>query len=277
MENTIWYAILGIIGYIMIRCTYKKTDLRQYIALYIFTMGLAFFMEYFVLILFDAYAYHPKVFGDNWFDNTVGSSMSQALFIPSLLLLIITFQLKLRRILFILFGVFLIEEFFTWINIYEHYWWKSWYTFIILFISIYVLKMWRNLLKKPFSFTRFLTMYMAITTCMQGLTIISQAFFRTHYYTVGWFTELSRDSVAFNTAYWMIYSLLLAAIVLYCFSFLACSILLVGDLSINVILEGAGVLHINQFWHPAMLGICLLLVLLMMKRLEAYLFCRILK
>ncbi|QVY60001.1 hypothetical protein [Cytobacillus gottheilii] len=277
MQNTLWYAILGIIGCIMIWCTYKKTDLRLYIALYIFTMGLAFFLDYFVLILFDAYAYHPNVFQDNWYDNTVGSSMSQALFIPSLLMLMVTFQMKLRMIVFLLFGVFLIEELFTMINIYEHYWWKSWYTFIILFISIYILKMWRNLLKQQIPFTRFLTIYMAITTCMQGLTIIIQAFWRTHHYTVGWFSELSRDSIAFNTAYWMIYSLLLAVIVLYCFSFSAFTILLVGDFSLNVILEKAGVLHINQYWHPVLFGICLILVLLMIKKLDDYLFSRILK
>lgn len=272
MSNMFWYALLGMISIVMAVYTFKKTEFRIHLAVYIFTMGLAFFMEYIVLILFNAYSFYPLVLHDRWYDNTVGSSLSQALFIPSFLMVLNAFRFNISGILFALFCVFLIEEFFIWKELYAHIWWHSSYTILILFVSIFVLKAWQKMLINRSPAAEFVTMYMAITTSMQGITIFVQAFLETYGYSIGWFNTPSRDSIAFNTAYWIIYSLLLAAILQYLFSYLTLSLLLIGDFILNYYLYKLGVLYVDQFWHIAVLSIVLISVLLMIRKLKSYLF-----
>lgn len=272
MSNVFWYALLGVFSILMVVYTFIKKEFRIHLALYIFTMGLAFFMEYLVLVLLNAYAFYPLMLNDRWFDNTVGSSLSQALFIPSFLMVLNAFRFNLSGILLALFGVFLIEEFFIWKELYTHFWWRSSYTLIILFISIFVLKAWQKMLKDKSPIAKFVTMYMAVTTSLQGITIFIQALFEPYRYSIGWFTLSSRDSIAFNTAYWIAYSVILAVILQYLFSYLTLSLLLMGDFLLNCFLQKLGVLYVEQFWHPALLSVVLIFIMLLMHKLKSYLF-----
>ncbi|WP_394141048.1 hypothetical protein [Cytobacillus oceanisediminis] len=270
--NLLWFLGLVLISAWIMYITYKKTEFHLNLAVYFFTMGLSFLMEYIVLILGDAYSYYPRVFSNQWYDDVFGSSISQAFFIPSILMAIAAFRINLKWVILIIVSIFGIEELFLWLGIYKHNWWNSWYTVVILFISVFIIKWWRNRVEGPDFFIQFVTIYMAITTIFQAVSFYLQAIFETHKYTIGWFESPYQDHIAFNVLIWIIYAFLLTLIILKFYRFLWLAILFLADSLFHIILIKMEILHINSFWHPIFFSIILIVLMILIRKLNVYMF-----
>lgn len=272
MSNLLWFLGLVLISLWLIYITHKKTDFRFNLAVYFFTMGLSFLMEYIVLILGDAYSYYPNFFSVHWYDNVFGSSISQAFFIPSVLMVIAAFRIPLKWIIFIIACIYGIEELFLWLGIYEHNWWKSWFTPVILFGAVFVIKWWRSKVEDPSFFFQFISVYMAITTIFQGISFGLTSIFGTHHYKIGWFESPYRDHVAFSVLIWLIYALLLSVVIIKYYRIKWLSLLFFADTAFHFIMIKLGILKVSSLWNPIFFSVILLLLLMLIRKLNNYMF-----
>ena len=272
MSNLLWFLGLVLISIGLIYITFIKTEFRYNLAVYFFVMGLSFLMEYIVLILGDAYSYYPKLFSIQWYDDVFGSSISQAFFIPSVLMAIAAFRMRFKWIIFIIAAIFGIEELFLWLGIYEHNWWKSWFTPIILFASVFVIKWWRSRVEAPTLFIQFITVYMASTTIYQGISFGLTAILGTHQYKIGWFESPYQDHIAFSVLIWIIYALLLTIIIIKFYRFIWMVLLFFADLAFHCFMVKMDILKICTFWNPLYFSVILMLLLVLIRKLNNYMF-----
>ncbi|PAE22829.1 hypothetical protein [Bacillus sp. 7894-2] len=272
MSNLLWFLGLVLISMGLIYIAYKKTDFRFNLAVYFFAMGLSFLMEYIVLILFDAYSYYPNFFSIHMYDDVFGSSISQAFFIPSVLMAIAAFRIRFKWIILIIACIYGIEELFLWLGIYEHNWWRSWFTPAILFASVFVIKWWRNKVEDPSFFIQFITVYMAITTIFQGVSFGLTAIAGSHQYKVGWFESPYQDHVAFSVLIWIIYALLLTVVITKYYRFRWLTLLFFADFAFHITMVRMDILEISSYWNLIFFSVILILLLLLIRKLNNYMF-----
>lgn len=185
---------------------------------------------------------------------------------------IAAFRMRFRWIIFIIAAIFGIEELFLWLGIYEHNWWKSWFTPIILFASVFVIKWWRNSVEAPTLFIQFITVYMAITTIFQGISFGLTAILGTHQYKIGWFESPYQDHIAFSVLIWIIYALLLTIIIIKYYRIKWMALLFFSDLAFHSFMVKMDILEINAFWNPAYFSVILMLLLMLIRKLNNYMF-----
>ncbi|WP_033829699.1 hypothetical protein [Bacillus andreraoultii] len=206
--NYVWYFLLiGISLFVLMITLMKHKDKKRLLQTYFFITGLAYIVDYIVLVLLDAYYYKPLLVNSYWFDNILGSIVSQGITIPTSAVAIAEFHFRLTNILMITLSILGIEWFFLNMDLYEHHWWKIWITGILLPICFYIAKGWYQLLKRPGPFVKFFTMYLTIAVYINTLHFILLFLFSVPTYSVHWFNDPIRDSLTFNALY------------IFCFSF----------------------------------------------------------
>jgi hypothetical protein len=248
LTGILLFIALVIFSVLLIFLSFKK-NLREALPLYFFVMGLSFILEYAVFILGRAYTYRPNVFEERWFDEVFGASISQAFFIPAVLTAVSIFRLGFLWRLTVIAGIYIIEVFFLKAGVYDQHWWKTWYTSLILFAAMFIINSWRDLLKSPSPFVKFVTVYMAITTVIQAAAFYTVILFRLHTYHAGFFQSHDREQLAVSTFIWLIYSLFLAVIVIYEFRKAVFVGLFAGAWLFEKLLIQAGVLTISHWWN----------------------------
>ncbi|MEN8700557.1 hypothetical protein [Bacillus infantis] len=265
------FIALVVFSVILIIISFRK-EIRVSLPLYFFVMGLSFILEYIVFILGKAYTYRPTVFEEKWFDEVFGASISQALFIPAVLTAVSIFRISFLWRLAVIAGIFMIESFFLREGVYEQHWWRTWYTSVILFAAMFVTDIWRDSLKSPSPFVRFVTVYMAITTIIQAAVFYTVIFFRIHTYHAGFFESHDRDQLAFSTLIWLIYSLILAVIVIYEFRKMVFAGLFAGAWLFEKLLIQADVLTISHLWSSVYSAALITLFCFLIGKLAVYIF-----
>jgi hypothetical protein len=148
-RNNIPYLILLIIHTsLLIYTFYKKKDRRNLFVLLISNIGLAYFFEYIIVILFNGYTYKPNVFKNEYLDNVFGGILSQAIFVPFTTLFITAFNLgwKFKFAISVYFSI--VEFLFVGMRIYTHHWWRTRYTLFLLPIYFHISDKWYQHLKQ---------------------------------------------------------------------------------------------------------------------------------
>jgi len=142
--------------------TKSKEDKKNIFVMLITNIGIAYIFEYFVLNLFRAYKYMPKVFKQQTIDNIFGAILSQAVFVPITSVFITALNLRWKAKL--LFGLYfyIIDIFFLKLKVYKHNWWKSVYTLTLIPIYFVISDKWHSLLKKDNPIIKLLTLYLSI-------------------------------------------------------------------------------------------------------------------
>jgi hypothetical protein len=112
-------------------------------------LGFTYWIEVFLLLVFDAYTYYPML--TPWYpfqDAVLGNIFSQVSVSTTAVLCCV---LKLRGFYILIFSVayFLIDVLFSQLNIYRHYWYRSVYTLIGFPIYCLIIKMWYETLTRP--------------------------------------------------------------------------------------------------------------------------------
>lgn len=272
MPNFLWYVILGFTSLGIIIYTMKRTCWKKNIIIYFIAMGLAFFLELFVLFIGDAYAYYPQLLSDQWYDNTVGSSLSQALFIPSVIMAITALKPKRKIVLLIIAMIYAIEEVFIELGLYEHHWWHSYITSIILLLAIYVIGKWRDNIDFRSSWLRGITIFMASTTILQGVTVFLQIILVAYHYAPGWYSSPARDSIFFNTIYWIISCFMITFILTRYRPYWSLALIGISQYIFGLTLVRMNILQMNGFWHPLLFTLIIMLVVKGIEKIDKYLF-----
>lgn len=141
--NTIWYVLLGITSIIALLLIIRKPDYRKFnIAFTCTVLGLVYSLESIFLGFYGgAYSYYPKIFKDAFLDTVMGNHFSQVSICSTLVLLAVY---KLRTVWNFIFAAiyYLIELLFLKLGVYEHHWFKAWYTFLGFILLAFLIKKW---------------------------------------------------------------------------------------------------------------------------------------
>jgi hypothetical protein len=131
---------------------------KQSFASYFAIVGITFFIEWLILVIFKGYSYYPMMMKKAFDDIMMGNVVSQTL-ISSIALLIVVFDLK--YIWFIIFSIVLslIEVLFKNLGIYEQHWYKTWFTSLGLVGYFWIVKRW---VKKTIHSTARITQHTAL-------------------------------------------------------------------------------------------------------------------
>ncbi|MFT4412853.1 hypothetical protein ACLM5H_03235 [Fredinandcohnia humi] len=101
-------------------------------------IGLAYLFEYFVLNLFKAYTYRPKIMSKSYLDIILGAILSQAVYVPVSATFLAVFKKSWKwKLSFSLF-YFLIENLFLRLKVYAVNWWKPFYSIILLTVYFFI-------------------------------------------------------------------------------------------------------------------------------------------
>jgi hypothetical protein len=163
--NTIWFILLFITSIITNILILHKTNNNKFTIAFLFSIiGLSFIFEAVLVLGLNAYSYYPKIFEDSYLDIIFGNYFSQ-ISVSSTSLLLIVYNLS--YIWYCIFGLvyFLIDISFVKLGIYEHFWFKSIYTFFGFIIFSGLVKKWYSIAKNPTSrFIKYISLYLSVAS-----------------------------------------------------------------------------------------------------------------
>ncbi|AZB42505.1 hypothetical protein CEF21_09520 [Bacillus sp. FJAT-42376] len=211
MPHIFWYLLLLFFSMILFLFCGMK-DWRRLLPLWLFNSGLSYLFELIVYVVYDCYLYKPNVFDDQFTDSTFGSIFSQGLSVPAAAAFAAIYHLGIKAILLfsLLFSV--IEIWFLQLNIYEHIWWRTPYTFIFIPVIFYLSKYWYARLKTEQPFTQVFTHYICMITISITITWLLFAIHPSIVFQTGLFGESSRDHTFTNAMYSIFISVFYTAI-----------------------------------------------------------------
>lgn len=200
--NTIWYILLGILTSIQILLVIVKSDKKRLMfAYYLTILGLTFTFETIILIYFNAYEYYPLILKNPpyQFDDVLAGNVFSQTAVSASALVFVSFHLKnyWLAVFGIVYGC--IEEWFIALNIYEHHWYRTWMTLLLIPIFIWIAKrMFINLQKGIRPGTYYIYIYLGlflpyIIILLWGIFIL----FRIHTFNTDWLSNpmWSRTSI----------------------------------------------------------------------------------
>ncbi|MBM7704699.1 hypothetical protein [Metabacillus iocasae] len=270
MPHYVPFLVLVIISMMIFGIVlWLKRDSTLFI-LFLFMTGLAYFLEYIILILFNSYRYNPDLMKEDYFDNILGSVTSQAFAFPIMAVVIAAYQLRLPYIVIISIMFMGIEELFLSWDVYTHNWWKTPYTGVFMTIGFLISKIWYEWLHERFSmFIHTLTLYFSMISINATIMFVIVATFQTHWLQLDFFQNSTRDHINLNT----LYVFLLTAIYV-CLILKQASILWIGSVIVLIrifdwMLIQVGVLSLapwNSFFVIVLLDIFVLLITAVLHR-----------
>lgn len=143
--NTIWYLILLAVSAASVVVSLRKAGNKRFaFAFFLSAVGLVYIMEHIIVVYLNAYQYRPGISGDQAIEDTFGNICSQTS-IAATALLMIEFDLSFVWNIVFAAAYFLIEILFTRLGIYEHYWYRSWFTPAALVPLFWFYKKWYRL------------------------------------------------------------------------------------------------------------------------------------
>jgi hypothetical protein len=151
---------------------YQSKNKKQLFTLLMSNIGLAYLLEYFVLNLFKAYRYKPRMMKKKYFDNILGAILSQTIFVP-FTAAFVTAQ-KIGWVGKILGGVYfsLVEFVFLRLKVYKHNWWRTVYTFVLIPIYFIISDWWKIFLSNRNPLIRFISLFLMIMVTEANLLFI---------------------------------------------------------------------------------------------------------
>lgn len=158
-QNSKYYMLLIVSHiFLLLYVLYKKKERKTIFFTFLSIVGLAYYFEY-PLYIFKAYKYKTNLLKNKEKDNSFGSVLSQGLFVPTVAILISSFQLGWKiKFLFSMYFM-LIERLFIKIKIFQNRWWHTIYTTLSIFTFFFISDVWYKELKKGNKFILKMTQY----------------------------------------------------------------------------------------------------------------------
>ena len=133
--NTVWYVLLGLVTVFQVAFTLRRAEnRRQAAALYITLLGMTLWLETFLLIVFKSYAYYPGIITDpaHAYDDILAGNLFSQFSIAASMLMVAVLRLKFRWCVALALAYGVVEELFLALGIYEHYWYRTYFTVVLL-------------------------------------------------------------------------------------------------------------------------------------------------
>lgn len=188
-RNNFYYLGLVIIHiFLLIYVFYKKNNRKTIFLTFLSIVGLAFHFEY-PLYMLKAYKYKTKILKNKDQDNSFGSVLSQAIFVPSAAIFISTFKFGWKiKLLFTMYFV-LIERYFLKLHIYNNKWWHTIYTTFFIFVYFFISDAWYNGIKNGNKIILKLTLYNSFHVTYMNFLFLLSIFKRFRYQPVLFTTQ----------------------------------------------------------------------------------------
>lgn len=249
MKSSLYYIILAVISSIIFFYTlWKKRD-RKLVALYFFTVGVTYFMEYFVLVIFKGYAYNPGIFKQEYIDNITGAIVSDAFTIPMFSVFIAGFRMKFLKRFLIALAILGVEILYVKVGIYVHFWWSYLYSFIGANIFFYFAQKWLYKLHKPLKRSDTFAILFFSNLAMQASTVFLLASVLGKYiYIVKWFDDSYRSHSAFATLYIIFISIVFVSLIVFKLNWIWICVGIAIPSLIDIILINSHILRILHDW-----------------------------
>jgi hypothetical protein len=250
-SHSCWYLGLGFISCLLlvhICLKAKGTALLLFLTL----TGFGYLVEYMIYLLLGSYEYDPElILTDTYFDSNMGAIASNMLALPAAATLIAVFHLHWIWVV-LMSGLFVgIEWLFLKLGIYTHNWWRLEYTAIGLLFYFSLSKVWYRWLLAPMKGVRSLMILFFIVGAVHGtLLILPIMFFGSRTYTVDWFHNPSRDTTVFTASFYLVSSLLFAAVVKlrWKYQWLICIAVLLLIIATVSLWKKTGIVQIHVWW-----------------------------
>lgn len=167
MPSSYWYYGLVAVSLILLGAAFWYRRDWKLLILHLSVSALIRPFEIFVLST-HGYRFMPGIALTNSMDNYLGAYVSDLFIVPATAVAISAFLLSWRAVLLIAAIFTGIDWSFTMLGIYEHYWWKSIYTGIGLFILFTISGwLWRGLkTKRPKRLFQLFIIYLCYTTIL---------------------------------------------------------------------------------------------------------------
>ena len=211
-SNTIWYVLLGITSAITMVLVLVKSKNRGFtIAFTLATFGFALAIEANLVLIFNAYSYYPKIVDDLFQDAVLGNLFSQVSIATTSALLIV-YELSYGWYFVFAAIYYLIEELFLKLGIYQHFWYKSVYTFAGLIILFWVVKKWNNrLITSPKYTLHYITLFLGACAATLETIILPLKLSKTQIFQINFYGNLSKNHTTTSLFYvFLLISILIA-------------------------------------------------------------------
>lgn len=265
--HSIWYFSLIILSTLLfVFAMWRKRDIKLVI-LFLSTIGLIYLVEYFVLILFNSYVYNPGILHNQYYDNIMGAVVSNAFAIPMTAVFITAFRLNVIAKFAFVGALIGVEAFFVYKGIYHHIWWDYLYTGIGIFITFIITQKWYRLiinypLKKS---VEFITLFFSNIAIQITIAFILYGIMGFYSYSIDWFSNPNRNTVAFSTLYLFILSFVFAGLIVIRSSFKWMIVAFLMMSVIDFVLLKMHILHLSTHWfliYTFLIRIMILLIII---------------
>lgn len=143
-SHTIWYLLLGVATLIQVIYTlYHSENRLRTFAFYLSIVGLPLYFETFIMIFLNAYEYSPQIIQNpklDPFNDVLAGNLFSQFGVPSSALLLTVRRKRFYWYVVVSFIYSMVEVLFVYLDIYRHYWWRTWMTFVALLLFFAISK-----------------------------------------------------------------------------------------------------------------------------------------
>lgn len=147
--NSIWYIILALISIVLLSIVLTKSKRRKRdFGFFVAVFGLTLIIETVIYVFFRAYEYFPHFIPNSPPNDGVMGNLVSQFSISSAALFVCVFKLPFRGVVLSAAVFYFIEKLFLLLGIYQHYWYKTWMTFVGIIILFEFIKRWYSVIFK---------------------------------------------------------------------------------------------------------------------------------
>lgn len=194
-SNTIWYLLLFVTSIIaIVLILYKANNIKFTLAFLFSIIGFSFMLEAILVLGFNAYSYYPKIVPNSFLDVVFGNYFSQ-ISISSTALLLAIYNFSYIWYCFFALIYFLIDVLFINLGIYEHFAYKSIYSFFGFILFAWLIKKWYTKAKNSTNkFINYLALYFSIASISTFTIFFSQRLLGIQVFRGHFFADISKDN-----------------------------------------------------------------------------------
>ncbi len=203
--NTAPYLLLFLTSLVVLILAFKKSaDRRFTFAFTAATLDFAFYVEFILLILLNAYAYHPGISSNAFQDTAYGNLFSQ-FSIATTSAFLIVYRLSYYWYIFVAFIYFIIDVLFAKLGIYEHFWYRSVYTLIGFGPLLLLIGFWHHkLTSSPTKLLRWITLQFSTNAIMYFCYTIPLRLTGIQVFSAPFFSDAVKNHATTNVVYGLV-------------------------------------------------------------------------
>jgi hypothetical protein len=206
--NSVPYYLLGLCSVsLLVGLIWYARSVRPLLMTLVYS-GMIYLFEFFILVVGNAYDYHPEVLVRPYYDNVFGAIISNFLAVP--IVAAFTSQLQLRTHWLILIGFVFggIEWLFLRLHVYQHQWWLIGYTIFFIILFLHLTRWWIRMMYRSK-----LGMYLSLlmfSWSLVGTLVFVLAVTEIRIFQMGFFNDKYRDDIFISAIYGFLKATLLS-------------------------------------------------------------------